>query len=98
MTDKELLELAAKAVGYLIEVPDDEDGIFVIREGTRAGHEWNPLTSDGDAFRLLASAPYLDTEWWVVEAWQNSDTEEGRRAYLRRRIVTSIARLSDVLG
>ena len=52
MTDKELLELAAKAAGFsafdwlgndnYMNVYDDED------------HQscWNPLTDDGDAFRL----------------------------------------------
>ena len=51
-TDRELLELAAKAAGYILEVPDDADGIFVMREKYRNGHQWNPLADDGDALRL----------------------------------------------
>jgi hypothetical protein len=47
VTDKELLELAAKAAGIELE--------FVDAEGTYwLGNEvpWNPLTDDGDALRL----------------------------------------------
>ena len=45
MTDRELLELAAKAA---------DDGIVFYGECWRAqtGYEWNPLTDDGDALRL----------------------------------------------
>lgn len=51
-TDRELLELAAKATGRGIEVPDDADGVFVDRE---KGRVWNPLTDDGDAFQLAVA-------------------------------------------
>jgi hypothetical protein len=50
MTDRELLELAAKAAGY--ELTSYQDGIefpcYSINKATR----WNPLTDDGDALRL----------------------------------------------
>lgn len=55
MTDRELLELAAKAarhVGfcfedglYWIDGPLGPEGIYPVR--------WNPIADDGDAFRLL---------------------------------------------
>lgn len=45
MTDKELLELAAKAVGVRLEY-----ACGVCWFGHQAG--WNPLTDDGDALRL----------------------------------------------
>jgi len=48
MTDKELLELAAKAAGIYIEF--DSDGKSYI--GNDYVKEWNPLTDDGDALRL----------------------------------------------
>ncbi|CAB3665454.1 MAG: hypothetical protein ACWGIK_00640 [Achromobacter pulmonis] len=46
MNDRELLELAAKAV---------DEGITFYGECWRAqtGREWNPLLDDGDALRLL---------------------------------------------
>jgi hypothetical protein len=48
MTDRELLELAAKAVGYEWEY-EDTGALFVF---VPQAHEWNPLTDDGDALRL----------------------------------------------
>jgi hypothetical protein len=49
MNDKELLELAAKAAGYAFRVGDTQIGIHVVYVD---GHQWNPLTDDGDALRL----------------------------------------------
>lgn len=45
MTDRELLELAAKAAGIIPVEGDNRlsDGVF---------QYWNPLTNDGDALRL----------------------------------------------
>ena len=48
MTDRELLELAAKAAGYVV-VSRCDDGRLGI-EGL--GRWWHPLTDDGDALRL----------------------------------------------
>ena len=47
MNDRELLELAAKAAGepYFEHAP--EGGLYLSN-----GEDWNPLTEDGDAFRL----------------------------------------------
>ena len=56
-TDRELLELAAKAAGLEIHSYDPiSDRIYTPRslpmlEGSYL-HTWNPLTDDGDAFRL----------------------------------------------
>ena len=47
MTDKELLELAAKAAGY----EKDVDGCY-FESGFPTMISWNPLTDDGDALRL----------------------------------------------
>ena len=46
MTDRELLELAAKAA----EVP-----LARLSEYTTCGKVWNPLTDDGDALRLAVN-------------------------------------------
>jgi hypothetical protein len=59
MTDRELLELAAKAagidvVGYadrLLVLPE-YDGSLIRRHENGGDVEWNPLADDGDAFRL----------------------------------------------
>lgn len=68
MTDRELLELAAKAVGFIDDqTSDDEDslglrrngqGIFYV-VGKRGWHNWNPLTDDGDALRLAVKLKML---------------------------------------
>lgn len=57
MTDRELLELAAKAAGLTVwpgKWPQDEM-IFVATtdtSGVVTGVAWNPLADDGDALRL----------------------------------------------
>ena len=58
MTDRELLELAAKAAGMVIHearqaerdasFDPEKVGLFIARGSTW----WDPLTDDGDAFRL----------------------------------------------
>lgn len=58
MTDRELLELAAKAAGIVVKRSrlDDPAWKDVLVGATRDGQEtfigWNPLTDDGDALRL----------------------------------------------
>lgn len=51
MTDRELLEMAAKAAG--IEVWTDVDGNLYTCMQDLLETPWNPLTEDGDAFRLV---------------------------------------------
>ncbi len=54
MTDRELLEKAAKAAGHVIEWTDGPDN-DPLRQSESAPGEWycwNPLTDDGDALRL----------------------------------------------
>lgn len=58
MTDQELLEMAAKAVGIRGRFTENnpEDGAPCYSSGINVGHRvqilWNPLTDDGDALRL----------------------------------------------
>jgi hypothetical protein len=61
MTDRELLEFAAKAAGMKYgmwaekgEVLPDKGG-FVQYMGMGLAAVWNPLTDDGDALRLLVA-------------------------------------------
>ena len=58
-TDRELLELAAKAAGYEVWQGrgHQADMLFMRLKkpdttGKCSGREWNPLTDDGDALRL----------------------------------------------
>lgn len=67
-TDRELLELAAKAAGYKVkwvtkqdvgmldqELVDLEPHSQHFRFVSWPHHEWNPLTDDGDALRLAVT-------------------------------------------
>lgn len=64
MTDKELLELAAKAAGI---DPGDSgpityyapDGIWIANGNNNTEKFWNPLTDDGDALRLAVKLNLL---------------------------------------
>ena len=90
MTDRELLELAAKAAGY---------------ERNSAGPigpcEWNPLEDDGDALRL---AVRLHLKILIGEAWSvagehqtmfrvSQDDEPCQYAATRRAIVRAAAEI-----
>lgn len=51
MTDREMLELAAKAAGHTVEAYSKEQGLLIkVRDGVSAW--WNPKANDGDAMRL----------------------------------------------
>jgi hypothetical protein len=51
-TDRELLEAAAKAVGYSVSRLSDDDSALCLVGVQQA---WNPLTDDGDALRLAVN-------------------------------------------
>lgn len=52
ITDRELLELAAKATGMRALAYHGEGILIGVVERTNAPIFWNPLTDDGDALRL----------------------------------------------
>lgn len=117
-TDKELLELAAKACGLLKEYCSGEFtnfGVFLMPtperpDFSKAGAEaidakavelvkWNPLTDDGDAFRLAVKLDMQVTidinggEVWVlhnslpqmiVESLDGADIYEATRLTITR--------------
>ena len=51
-TDRELLELAAKAAGLRVRTWDGHSGAMCATDDDRHGLMWMPLTDDGDALRL----------------------------------------------
>ena len=65
MTDKELLELAAKAAG-IIDGHWLGDCFWV--GAYDGGYEWNPLTDDGDALRLAVKTGVM-RGCGVDDAW-----------------------------
>jgi hypothetical protein len=60
MTDRELLEFAAKAAGIAAKFDDELGDMFIY--GVRSpemSRYWNPLTDDGDALRLAVQLRML---------------------------------------
>ena len=100
MTDRELLELAAKAAGYpLIEATRrlTKDKYFEIiynAAGNRAA--WNPLTDDGDALRLAVKLErFADDNFWnrVFSCRNGFDFGIDEHAATRRAIVRAAAEI-----
>lgn len=109
MTDKELLELAAKAAGIdksQIEIDGRIDGYDVNGEPIIL-KGWNPLTDDGDALRLAVKLRLaVDVLPWGTEArlWKtpndNSLAEpKGGDPYAatRRAVVRAAAEIGKTL-
>jgi hypothetical protein len=100
MTDKELLELAAKAAGiecYWVESGPDSP-TMVLNEPYYA--TWNPLTDDGDALRLAVKLNLFNTrskgyEWPDAELFARHD--EDPHAATRRAIVRAAAEIGKAM-
>ena len=103
MTDKELLELAAKAAGIVICWPDrgfpvTNNYCYLVERG-HVGRLWNPLTDDGDALRLAVKLRIdvhndhhgCEVRWGIGDhLWENHTTEI---AATRRAIVRAAAEI-----
>lgn len=70
-SDKELLELAAKAAGYVLTNGSSGYRTFLCLGGV----EWNPLTDDGDAMRLAVKLS-LDVNIYNLVVYYHSDELE----------------------
>jgi hypothetical protein len=71
MTERELLELAAKAAGieWFGYACDGSDGVAYFDIGPDEIVKWNPLTDDGDALRLLVKVRLpIIFDTFIVEA------------------------------
>lgn len=81
MTDKELLELAAKAAGYDISHPMNAErqemippviGFVTYLDGEIQSTLWNPLDDDGQALRLAVKLDMqLTVDLRAEESWVN---------------------------
>jgi hypothetical protein len=66
MTDRELLEAAAKSAGLLIgfsESTHDYGRPYVWNDDNKTSRWWNPLTDDADALRLAVKLGMLVDVW-----------------------------------
>ena len=92
MTDRELLELAAKAAGYELRL--HEDGT-AYSDNRAVGYwsVWNPLTDDGDALRLAVKLGMMEVAE-VLSYWLKQDFRSGDPyAATRQAIVRAAAEI-----
>lgn len=80
MTDKELLELAAKAAKFEIDARASfmtwrENNLIALLNSSGGHSLWNPLTDDGDALRLAVKLEIL-----VDVCDKYTDATDGRYA------------------
>jgi hypothetical protein len=95
MTDKELLELAAKAAG--IELYFENIGTKLEVTNRETLKLWNPLTDDGDALRLAVKLHLRITGYFancgIVNDWMLE--MEDPYAATRRAIVRAAAEIGS---
>jgi len=104
MTDKELLELAAKAAGVRhIEYTNDYDGRLGLQCCDEIGRHtltWSPLTDDGDALRLAVKLGiqlmFNKPTVYANGLWENMDDDTC--AATRRAIVRSAAEIGKTVA
>jgi hypothetical protein len=94
MTDREMLELAAKAAGS----PLKSDDAYPFP--TRVSMDWNPLTDDGDAFRLkihlkleVSFNPHVVLVWFGEKLLVSQEIGVDLVAATRRAIVRAAAEI-----
>ena len=104
MTDRELLELAAKAHGFIDDQTTDDDGDQVGLHRNGQGiyyvvhkfgwHNWTPLIDDGDALRLVVALE-IDLSFINGDTHADGQSEGGpdKGANTRRAIVRSAAEI-----
>ena len=106
MTDRELLELAAKAAGIDVD-PYPFTHTFGETMLCKNGGFWNPLTDDGDALRLavkleiMAGSTKKDgivtADWWSADGVEYLGLDEPHNgdpyAATRRAIVRAAAEI-----
>ncbi|WP_175725121.1 hypothetical protein [Burkholderia ambifaria] len=85
MTDREMLEWAAKAAQYSVRFTSDEQCFRVDKDWTG---QWNPMTDDGDALRLAVDLNFLFKHALLCAVAEENDRCNGDyRAATRRAIV-----------
>lgn len=98
MTDRELLEMAAKAAKIIGVFERDCIRVQAPGFGPHGHTCWRPLADDGDALRLGARFPQIDLNSIIVEALLALDDEPGRMAYIRRAIVIAVAEIGAAMA
>lgn len=106
MTDRELLERAARAAYYHYDPDEGVCGTLYVDKYARRQHGWNPLEDDADAFRLMVDCGLTvcaDGERTVSasEAWDpggvfvTQSINGDKRESTRRAIVRAAAEMGE---
>ncbi len=84
MTDRELLELAAKAAGVDAQWDCPERGMMMLTPDGIDTMSWNSLTDDRDALRLFCTFPWLciETSDLAATVRERGKPDEPSRVYL----------------
>jgi hypothetical protein len=104
MTDRELLELAAKAAGLTIDKSpysgggNGNDGFDLSGDAVLDWHngvKWNPLTDDGDALRLASYITAYGFDFARLDsiAAEALQRRSDMNAAIRRAIVSAAAEI-----
>lgn len=107
-TDKELLELAAKAVGIETNKANDGNQTFCYDRRDGVYKHWDPLESDGDALRLAVDLGFLievcnEFRGTIIDCHTNdySSLREAhgndKHAATRRAIVRAAAAIGEAM-
>lgn len=93
MTDRELLDLAAKAAGIVVHAPGqklrDDIGYGHVGLWTEETTCWNPLTDDGDALRLACHL-FMSVSTGPVEASANTIAGALRGQFFRESTIDEL--------
>ena len=73
MTDRELLELAAKAANIRIKWDDQNETYATCNVHGQLFDDWDPLNDDGDAFRLAVKLSLNVNIYNLVVSYENAD-------------------------
>jgi hypothetical protein len=96
MTDRELLELAAKAAGLRVSRWRDPPMVAVVKDaaGELVQTNWNPLEYDADAFQLWVKLRLSVSPEYVWEPpYEDGGTLRDPYAATRRAIVRAAAEI-----
>ena len=98
MTDREMLELAAKAADLHVKVASNSGRGLKVHGNC---NWWNPLTDDGDALRLAVTLGFvigrnpagtiIYAGLWDSPKWEGVDVENGESIASTRRAITRAA-------
>ena len=94
MTDREMLELAAKAAGYETIQFSDYSGFQILDMDAGYSGWWNPLENNGDNFKLAVKLGlFLEKNVQLDLLWATRRKLKDPDKFIRRSIVFCAAKI-----